>query len=136
MLSTLHTNDAVSAFTRLIDMGVEPFLGRRCAVSRPSDWCRLRAHCANLASQPLLRPIWQRPGGHRAAVPGRQRAWREAWAAAGTGYRPGIYELVDLSSEMRDLIAELLEQMHRLAASQGQRNLREDGLIKAWYDQS
>ncbi|MCB2654530.1 type II secretion system protein GspE, partial [Listeria monocytogenes] len=55
----------------------------------------------------------------------------------GTGYsgRVGIYALVDLSSEMRDLIVQRasLEQMPRLAASQGQRNLREDGLIKAWW---
>ncbi|MCB2487466.1 hypothetical protein KQ783_15570, partial [Listeria monocytogenes] len=64
------------------------------------------------------------------------RVARGCGRCEGTGYsgRVGIYELVDLSSEMRDLIVQRasLEQMHRLAASQGQRNLREDGLIKAW----
>ncbi|MBF3269447.1 type II secretion system protein, partial [Pseudomonas aeruginosa] len=71
--------------------------------------------------------------------PGQAAQWRVARGCGrceGTGYsgRVGIYELVDLSSEMRDLIVQRasLEQMHRLAASQGQRNLREDGLIKAW----
>jgi general secretion pathway protein E len=45
VLATLHTNDAPSAVTRLIDMGVEPFLlsAPRCWACWPSAWC---ASCA------------------------------------------------------------------------------------------
>ena len=40
VLATLHTNDAPSAVTRLIDMGVEPFLlSSRCWACWPSAWC-------------------------------------------------------------------------------------------------
>ena len=87
VLSTLHTNDAVSAFTRLIDMGVEPFL-----VASPVRGVqaqrlvrRLCAHCAEPYEPTLLRPIWQRPRRPpRGCSRGRQRngAWREAAAAA------------------------------------------------------
>ncbi|MGA4816970.1 GspE/PulE family protein [Pseudomonas aeruginosa] len=48
VLATLHTNDAVSAVTRLVDMGVEPFLlaSRRCLAYSPSAWC---GACARIA---------------------------------------------------------------------------------------
>ena len=47
VLATLHTNDAVSAVTRLVDMGVEPFLlARRCLAYSPSAWC---GACARIA---------------------------------------------------------------------------------------
>ncbi|MBH3953276.1 Flp pilus assembly complex ATPase component TadA [Pseudomonas aeruginosa] len=142
VLSTLHTNDAVSAFTRLIDMGVEPFL-----VASPVRGVqaqrlvrRLCAHCAEPCEPTLAAADLAATQAATARLfPGQAAQWRVARGCGrceGTGYsgRVGIYELVDLSSEMRDLIVQRasLEQMHRLAASQGQRNLREDGLIKAW----
>ena len=142
VLSTLHTNDAVSAFTRLIDMGVEPFL-----VASPVRGVqaqrlvrRLCAHCAEPCEPTLAAADLAATEAATARLfPGQAAQWRVARGCGrceGTGYsgRVGIYELVDLSSEMRDLIVQRasLEQMHRLAASQGQRNLREDGLIKAW----
>ena len=43
VLATLHTNDAVSAVTRLVDMGVEPFV---CLAYSPSAWC---GACARIA---------------------------------------------------------------------------------------
>jgi general secretion pathway protein E len=48
VLATLHTNDAVSAVTRLIDMGVEPFLlsSSLLGVRRRSGWCKSCARSA------------------------------------------------------------------------------------------
>ncbi|MDT4802346.1 type II secretion system protein E [compost metagenome] len=142
VFSTLHTNDAVSAFTRLVDMGIEPFL-----VASPVRGVqaqrlvrRLCERCAE-AGEPGI-------GGAELAAteaaasrlfPGRQARWLQAKGCdhcEGTGYRGrlGIYELVDLSPEMRDLIMQRAsaEQLRGLAMAQGQRSLRGDGFIKAW----
>ena len=87
VLSTLHTNDAVSAFTRLIDMGVEPFL-----VASPVRGVqaqrlvrRLCAHCAEPCEPTLAAADLAATEAATARLfPGRQRngAWREAAAAA------------------------------------------------------
>ena len=136
VLSTLHTNDAVSAFTRLVDMGVEPFLVATSvrAVQAQRLVRQLCKHC----SQPTevlpavarllehiedtdLEPDWRKPVG--------------CVKCQGTGYRGrlGIYELVDVSSEMQELIISgaTAEKMRALATEQGGRSLREDGLLKA-----
>lgn len=136
VLSTLHTNDAVSAFTRLIDMGVEPFLVATSvrAVQAQRLVRRLCTHC----SQPtevlpavarLVEPL---------AEAGVASDWRRPVGCAycqGTGYRGrlGIYELVDVTPEMQELIisSATAEKMRALASAQGGRSLREDGALKA-----
>ena len=137
VLSTLHTNDAVSAFTRLIDMGVEPFLVATSvrAVQAQRLVRRLCPKCSRPAGEVLaaaarmVEPL---------AAPGAVPDWREAVGCPhcqGTGYRGrlGIYELVDVTAEMQELIiaSATAEKMRALAASQGGRTLREDGLLKA-----
>jgi general secretion pathway protein E len=124
VLSTLHTNDAVSAFTRLIDMGVEPFLVRRLC-----RHCSVPAHVlpaveaavAGLAGPAPEPPDWRRAVG--------------CPACQGTGYRGrlGIYELVDVTERMQELILARApaERLRALASEQGGRTLREDGLLKA-----
>lgn len=142
VFSTLHTNDAVSAFTRLIDMGVEPFL-----VASPvrgvqaqrlvRNLCR---HCAQLQVPPLDRAELKFiDDAGRALFPERRAEWKHAVGCAycqGTGYhgRLGIYEMIDVRSQMQELIMQRspVEQMRRLANEQGFRSLRDDGLIKAW----
>lgn len=139
VLSTLHTNDAISAFTRLIDMGVEPFL-----VATP-----IRA----VQAQRLVRRLCEcaRPGSvHESivneAAPFAQRVlgerpprWMEAVGCAkclNTGYRGrlGIYEMIPVSTQMQHLIVSgaSVNDMKALARSEGHRFLREDGLLKAW----
>ncbi len=140
VLSTLHTNDAISAFTRLIDMGVEPFL-----VATPLK---------GVQAQRLVRKLCEkcaRPADHPPILPGDfpalvQRVlgdvkpfWREAVGCPhcqGTGYRGrlGIYELVPVSVEMQQLITSgaTVNDMKALAKQEGHRTLREDGLLKAW----
>ena len=139
VLSTLHTNDAISAFTRLIDMGVEPFLvatpiravqaqrlvRRLCSCARPGHVPEsLQAEAARFAEVVL-------PG-----VPAR---WMEAVGCPqclNTGYkgRLGIYEMIPVSEQMQHLIVSgaSVNQMKAQARSEGHRFLRDDGLLKAW----
>jgi len=134
VLSTLHTNDSISAFTRLIDMGVEPFL-----VATP-----VRMVVAQRLIR-LLCPQCSRPAEPveevRAIVseiPDAGSDWREAVGCDhcfGHGYygRSGIHEVVEVTPEMQHLILSgaPTQEMFQLAQSQGTRTLRGDGLLKA-----
>lgn len=142
VFSTLHTNDSVSAFTRLIDMGVEPFL-----VASPIRGVQaqrlvrsLCKHCAEPMTASLATQELQvAESMARALYPEMQSNWLRAVGCQhcqGTGYRgrQGIYEMIDVGPDMQELIMQQapVEQMRRLAHGQGFRSMREDGLIKAW----
>ncbi len=136
VLSTLHTNDAVSAFTRLVDMGVEPFLVASSvrAVQAQRLVRRLCQDCCQPAVvlpaiEDLVMP-WLEPG--------QATRWKEPKGCAhcqGTGYRGrlGIYELIDVTPALQELILSgaTSERMRALADKQGGRSLRVDGLLKA-----
>ncbi len=136
VLSTVHTNDAISSFTRLIDMGVEPFLV--AAPVRGVQAQRLvRRACPN-CSVPVPRPALVE--GYLDALPAHMLG--NHWVAVEgcehcrhTGYRgrTGIYELVPMSDGLQDMIVSgaHLNELRRLAREQGCRTLVEDGLIKA-----
>ena len=135
VLSTLHTNDAVSAFTRLVDMGVEPFLVATSvrAVQAQRLVRRLCPYCSQPAD--VLPAVARLVEG---LAPQGEAQWRSAVGCArcqGTGYRGrlGIYELVDVTPELQELILgrATAERMRALATAQGGRTLREDGLLKA-----
>ncbi|HEX9184956.1 MAG TPA: type II secretion system ATPase GspE [Burkholderiales bacterium] len=118
VFATLHTNDAVSAVTRLADMGVEPFL--------------LASSLIGVAAQRLVRRLClecRRPFLHEGAT------YYSAVGCAAcnrTGYRgrTGIYELVTVDDELRRLIhdraSEQALRAHVLAG--GMRSLRDDGM--------
>ena len=137
VLSTLHTNDAVSAFTRLVDMGVEPFLVATSvrAVQAQRLVRRLCPKCSRPAAEvlPSVRRLVE-----PLAEPDAIADWRTAVGCPhcqGTGYRGrlGIYELVDVTPELQELIiaSATAEKMRAVANAQGGRTLREDGLLKA-----
>lgn len=118
VLATLHTNDAVSAVTRLTDMGVEPFL--------------LSSSLLGVLAQRLIRllcPQCKEP----VTEPDGRVVYRPVGcpACSNTGYsgRSGIHELFTVDADMRTLIHNgQNEQDLRHAASQaGMRNMREDG---------
>ena len=142
VFSTLHTNDSLSAFTRLIDMGVEPFLvassvravmaqrlvRRLCPACRePHD----PPHAIKLKCEELKR---QFPGVFEGAP-----QWFDAKGCKQcqhTGYRGrlGIYEVCTVSEAIADAVMHQkpLHEMERSARAQGFRTLFEDGLLKAW----
>jgi general secretion pathway protein E len=125
--STLHTNDAPSAITRLTDMGVENYLISSTLVA--------------VLAQRLVRvicPHCKQPAGTRLAPDSSTiQCWRGAGCdnCFGTGYtgRMGIFELMELDDELRRLIIRNADAIELTAAARrhGMRNLREDGWMKA-----
>ena len=105
VLATLHTNDAVSAVTRLTDMGIEPFL--------------LSASLLGVLAQRLVRKLCVSCQG--ATCP----------QCAHTGYqgRTGIFELLVTDSRMRALIHNTSGEaaLREAAMQSGMRSLRDDG---------
>lgn len=139
VLSTLHTNDAVSAFTRLIDMGVEPFLvATPIRAVQAQRLVRRLCECARPCQVPAVLQ-GEAEVFARAVLPGQPPQWHEAVGCPkclGTGYRGrlGIYEMIPVSEQMQHLIvsAGSVNAMKSLARSEGHRFLRDDGLLKAW----
>ena len=140
VLSTLHTNDAISAFTRLIDMGVEPFLVATPirAVQAQRLVRRLCSQCARPHSVPANIEAEAAVFAHK-VLPGMASRWMEAVGCThcmNTGYRGrlGIYEMVPVSEAMQHLIVSgaSVNDMKELAREEGHRFLRDDGLLKAW----
>jgi general secretion pathway protein E len=105
VLATLHTNDAVSAITRLTDMGVEPFL--------------LSSSLLGVLAQRLVRKICTACQGSGCANCGH------------TGYqgRTGIFELLSVDDALRERIHNRAAESELLSAAkrQGMTLMREDG---------
>jgi len=140
VLSTLHTNDAVSAFTRLIDMQVEPFLV--ATTVRAVQAQRLVRRLCKACLQSLT-PLASIAAQMSHLLPSELRHQPPGWSHSvgcpkcqGTGYqgRIGIYELVYITPEIQNLVLNraATTELRKIAAKQGFRNLREDGFIKAY----
>lgn len=141
VMSTVHTNDAIGAFTRLIDMGVEPFL-----VAAPMKGLqaqrlvrRLCPQCAAPAQHVLPAIIEEIAPWAQRVLPGQAAEWREPVGCAHcqhTGYRGrvGIYEMIPVSEAMQQAVVAGAshQQLKAMARADGCRFLREDGLLKAW----
>ena len=143
VFSTLHTNDALTAFTRLIDMGVEPFLVASSvrAVMAQRLVRQLCVHCRE-PHEPSIGVI-QKCMGLQKIFP-QLLATPPTWFAAKgckqcqhTGYRGrlGIYEMATVNDELADMVLHQkpLHEMAVVARKTGYRDLVEDGLIKAWH---
>ena len=136
VLSTVHTNDALSSFTRLIDMGMEPFLV--AASVRGVQAQRLVRKACPKCSQRIDPPAsvseqLELVPSH--LVGDRWVTVRGCDACNRTGYlgRMGVYELVPVSGELHDLVVSggKLTELKALARRQGHRKLLDDGLLKA-----
>jgi type IV pilus assembly protein PilB len=133
LLSTLHTNDAPSSITRLIEMGIEPFLvasSVRCVVAQ-----RLaRVLCTGCKKPVTLEAsVLARSDFHV----DHDMAGYEAGGCprcSGSGYRGrvGIYEIMPVSDEIRDLALHSAssDRIMETARAQGMRTLREDAFEK------
>ncbi len=138
VFSTLHTNDAPSAVTRLLDIGVKPFLvasALRAAMAQRL----VRAICEKCkeAYTPTEREIKMLTGlaqGSNAQVPDHMYHGAGCDKCGKTGYkgRKGIFEIFKVDDTIQRLIfdhapATLLRQRAR---EMGMRTLREDGMLK------
>ncbi len=118
VFATLHTNDAVSAVNRLVDMGVEPFL--------------LASSLIGVLAQRLVRrlcPQCRKPFVSNGAT---LYAAQGCAACNHSGYhgRTGIYEMLLVDDELRRLVHDRAseQQLRDRALAHGMRSLRDDGL--------
>ncbi|MGO9255278.1 MAG: type II secretion system ATPase GspE [Bryobacteraceae bacterium] len=126
VFSTLHTNDAPSAITRLTDMGVENYLITSSLVAVLAQRlvrvicqdCKIEAGTA-ISPEGEMMPVYRGAGCQE---------------CGGRGYvsRMGIFELMDVNDEIRKLIMANADAsaLTRVARQNGMRNLREDGWRK------
>jgi general secretion pathway protein E len=130
VFATLHTNDAVSAVTRLVDMGVEPFLLASSLIGVVAQRLvrRLCLECRKpfAADAAQLRTLGLTP------TDGTFYSAQDCAACNRTGYRgrTGIYELMTVDDDLRRLIHDRAsEQALRVhALSRGMGSLRDDGM--------
>jgi len=134
VLSTLHTNDAASSITRLINIGIEPFL-ISAAVNAVLAQRLIRKICENCKT-----PVTAIPDNTAAFLERQGLAGKDIYQGAGcetcrhTGYkgRLGIYEILELDDEIRDIVTSnpKLTDLRAAARAKGMRDLRSDGLNK------
>lgn len=136
VFSTLHTNDAPSAMTRLVDMGVKPFL-----VASSIQAVLAQRLCRMLC--PICKEPDTNPKKHQLRVVGfkpEDLAGHTIYKPVGctecsnTGYkgRRGIYEFMNMTNELRELAFTRapLNQIRAAAVGGGMRNLLGDGRLK------
>lgn len=135
VFSTLHTNDAPSSFTRLIDMGIEPFLVAS-SVEAVMAQRLVRTICKGCkteqnVSQEYLRKIGF-PEEHIGKSPVYHGLGCEECRGLGYQGRTGIHELLILTEGIRSLILNrsAASTIAQLAVEQGMRSLRKDGWEK------
>ena len=127
VLATLHTNDAAAAVTRLLDMGIEPFL--------------LSSSLLGVMAQRLVRKLCEHCKASE-EVDGEDGRKKTVWRAVGcdkcgqTGYhgRVGVYELLETTEQIRAQIHNRASEadIRNAAQSSGMKSMREDG--ERWLD--
>ncbi|BES71888.1 GspE/PulE family protein [Marinobacter nanhaiticus D15-8W] len=135
VLSTLHTNDAPSAITRLIELGIPSYLIRATVLGVMAQRlvrtlcpdCKVKAEVDANAWANLTRP-WKAPKPAEVYAPGGCLECRN------TGYRgrAGVYEILQLSPRLRSTVDEScdLEQLRLEAYKDGMKSLRLSGAQK------
>jgi type IV pilus assembly protein PilB len=134
VLSTLHTNDAPTALTRLVEMGIPPFLVASaidCVVGQ-----RLaRTFCQFCRKETTIPAALLREHGWKNVRKDIEAFEPEGCSrCAGTGYkgRTGLYEVMQVTEEIRSLVlqGESADAIAAVAVKQGMRRMRDDGLEK------
>ena len=135
VFSTLHTNDAPTAITRLIDMGVEPFLvsSSLVAVLAQRLCRRICVHCKE-EYEPTDIEL-ESVGLDRSKVTNKFYKGKGCPVCFNKGYqgRVGIFELLIIDDEIRQLVLKNMNSVSikRRACEKGMLPLREDGVRKA-----
>jgi type IV pilus assembly protein PilB len=133
VLSTLHTNDAPTAITRLVEMGVEPFLVASaidCVVAQ-----RLaRTLCSHCKERTIITADVLRKNGFASHTDIEAYSPVGCARCGGSGYkgRIGLYEVMTVSEEIRALAIDRApaDRIAEVAMRDGMRRLRDDGLQK------
>ena len=138
VLSTLHTNDAPQALTRLNEMGVEPFLTGAAvsAVLAQRLARKLCTHCCELYTPSVDELLNARVTPEVAAAADGMAFYRKRGCprCGQTGYkgRIGVYQLLEMSEAIETLAVQNVsrEEIERAAIGEGMRTLWDDGLAK------
>lgn len=135
VFSTLHTNDAASAITRLHDLGIEKYLISSTLIGSMAQRL-VRKVCLHCATDHLLTESEVRalqlsvPDGKRA----RARVGKGCVECRGTGFlgRTGVFEILSVDDNVKQMIVEDKEAatIRREAVRRGMRTLRQSGLRK------
>jgi general secretion pathway protein E len=132
-MATLHTNDAAGAVTRLVDMGVEPFLVASSLIGvlaqrlvrKLCPQCK-RAHVPDAAERRLLQLAPDAADGGRIYMP------VGCPTCSNSGYqgRSGVFELLTVDDKIRSLIHDGAseERLREHARTLGMQSIRDDGL--------
>ena len=133
VLSTLHTNDAAGAVTRLIDMGIEPFLISSTVIGVVAQ--RLIRRCCNNCKEAYIPDDKELRllGTTREEIAGKPfYRGHGCDICNGSGYkgRVGIFELLDVSESIQSMINRRMpsQDIKRKAIEEGMRTLRQDGI--------
>ena len=132
VFSTLHTNDACSAATRLLDMGIEPFLVTSTVAAAMAQRL-VRSICPDCKQEYL--PDLEKLPDDLKLEPGR-KLYRGAGCrkCRGTGFygRSGLYELMVADDNVREKIMARAQatEILKVARAAGLRTIRDDGWIK------
>ena len=138
VLSTLHTNDAPAALTRLNEMGVEPFLTGAAVTGVLAQRLarRLCTHCCEMYSPSVEELLKARIAPDVAAAADGMAFYRKRGCPRcnQTGYRGrvGIFQLLRMSETLESLAVQKAsrEEIERAAVSEGMRTLWDDGIAK------
>ncbi len=135
VISTLHTNDSASSITRLIDMGIEPFLVASSVIAIMAQRL-VRTLCKQCAvvyspTEDELKKIGIMPEQVKGKIFYKPKGCP---ACMDTGYagRTGIHEILVMDDETRSMVMKNVEagQIKRYAMNKGMPTLREDGAAK------
>jgi general secretion pathway protein E len=129
VLSTLHTNDAATAVTRLVDMGIEPFM-IASSLSAVLAQRLVRVICPHCREE--YKPVEQYAG---ITLPERLFRGRGCDKCFGLGTlgRTAIYEIMPIDQELCSMIIRRAHagEIKEYAVSRGMKTLRDDGLARA-----
>lgn len=148
LLSTLHTNDAATTFPRLIEMGIEPFLiasslqvviaqrlaRRICEGCRKSVTLSVEEQTTLSVYPELLQEVLQQTGkAHLHEVMLYQGAGCTACSGLGYRGRIGLFEVLTVSSEVRELITKqgTAAEIEAVAKEEGMTTMMQAGVAKA-----
>ncbi len=138
VLSTLHTNDAPGALTRLNEMGVEPFLVGAAVTGVLAQRLarKLCTHCCEMYTPSVDELIRARVSPDVAAASDGMAFYRKRGCPRcnQSGYkgRIGVYQLLTMSEQLESLAVQKAsrEDLERAALAEGMRTLWDDGLAK------
>jgi type IV pilus assembly protein PilB len=135
VLSTLHTNDAPSSINRLVNMGIEPFLVAN-SINLVAAQRLVRRVCENCKEPHQISEEQLLEAGLPPAELPKVKAMkgRGCEKCGGTGYkgRLGLFEIMEVSDTMRDLIVSngSMSDVKKQAISDGMMPLRQTGMLK------